>query len=294
MGPNQSRNLWISIGAGIFATFLLYSYSQEKKAELDKQLGEKVRVVVAKQDISEMDTILDNVLEVKEKLKADVEPDAYRDIADLVGTVAAIPIKKGQTLTKNKVLELGPESGLAIQVAPGMRAVTIPVDETRANAKLIKPGDRVDIFAIIDTGKGATQKRQAVLYKQNVNVLSTGVNIANNIPRTVEKDPTGNAYIQKSLTGDTKYNSITLEVDVRDAQNMILLVSTNPGSLYLVLRNPNDRKPLNRMTASDSDTVLQDVGSANTVNPTYNQSSGFPRQNPSNYNGGNFKPGPGQ
>lgn len=285
MDPNQSRNLWIALGAGVFATFMLYSYSQEKKAEIDKQLGEKVRVVVAKDDIREMDSIYDTVLEVKEKLKSEVEPDAFKDIGDLVGTVAAIPIKKGQTLTKNKILEPGPETGMAIQVSPGRRAVTVPVDEARANAKLIRPGDRVDIFAVVDSGKGVDQKRQVVLYKDNVTILATGVNVSNNIPRTIEKDPTGKGYIQTTLTGDTKYNSITIEVDAKDAQNLILLVSTNPGSLYFVLRNPHDKANLPRMTASTAETILLEKTS------TYNQSSGFPTQTPSNYNGGAFRPG---
>ena len=67
MGPNESRNLWISIGAGVFATFMLYSYSQEKKAELEKASGDKVRVVVAREDIREMDNIYDNVLEINRR-----------------------------------------------------------------------------------------------------------------------------------------------------------------------------------------------------------------------------------
>jgi len=182
MGPTESRNLWISLGAGIFATFMLYSYSQEKKAEVDKQLGAKERVVVAKEDIRDMDTIYDNVLEVVEKYKSDVEPDSFKDIPDVVGTVAAIPIKKGQTLTKNKVLEPGPDTGMAIQVSPNKRAVTVPIDPTRANANLIRPGDRVDVFAIVDTGKGATQKREAVLFAQDITILATGVNLNNSIP----------------------------------------------------------------------------------------------------------------
>ena len=159
MGPNESRNLWISIGAGVFATFMLYSYSREKKAELEKASGDKVRVVVAREDIREMDNIYDNVLEIKEKMRSDVEPDFYDKIPDVVGGVAAIPIKKSQTLTKNKILEPGPETGMAIQVSPGKRAVTIPINDDRANAKLIRPGDRVELGARLltlpDRGRAA-------------------------------------------------------------------------------------------------------------------------------------------
>ena len=296
MGPNESRNLWISLFAGIFATFMLYSYSQEKKAELDKQIGAKVRVVVAKEDISEMDTIYDNVLEVVEKYESEVEPDAFRDIPDLVGTVAAIPIKKRQTITKNKVLEPGPDTGMAIQVSPNKRAVTIPVTDSRANAKLIKPGDRVDIFAVVDTGKGASQKREVVLLMENITILATGINLNNTIPRTIEKDPTGRGLIQTTLTGDTKYNTLTIEVDASSAADVIYLVSTNPDSLYFLLRNPADRKRLDRAMASNAESIQQKALGARlgqTMGQPALQPSGFsPPSQPNLNNGaGTTRPG---
>ncbi|MBC7420934.1 MAG: Flp pilus assembly protein CpaB [Bdellovibrio sp.] len=255
MGPNESRNLWISIGAGVFATFMLYSYSQEKKADMEKVAGDKVRVVVAKSDIREMDTIYDDVLEVVEKNRADVEPDYYSSIPEVIGGVAAIPIKQRQTITKNKVLEPGPETGMAIQVSPNKRAVTIPVSDDRANARLIRPGDRVDIMAIIDSGKGVAAKREVSVIMQDVVILATGVNVHNNLPRTIERDPSGKQLVQTTLTGDTKYSTITIEADVQQAQDLVYLVSANSSSLYFLLRNPNDRKIIPRMTASSSETI---------------------------------------
>ncbi len=255
MGPNESRNLWISLGAGVFATFMLYSYSQEKKAELEKAVGDKIRVVIAKEDIREMDSIYDNVVEYVEKNKSDVEPDSYLSIPDIVGGVAAIPIKKGQTITKNKVLEPGPETGMAIQVSPNKRAVTIPINDERANARLIRPGDRVDIMAIIESGKGVNQKREVTVLMQDVVILATGVNVHNNLPRTIEKDPSGKNLIQTTLTGDTKYGTLTIEADLQQAQDLIYLVSANSSSLFFLLRNPNDRKIVSRLTASSAESI---------------------------------------
>lgn len=255
MGPNESRNLWISIGAGIFATFMLYSYSQEKKAALEQAVGDKVKVVIAVEDINEMDTIYDNVLKVVEKSREEAEPDYYNDIPSVVGGVAAIPIKKGQTITKNKVLEPGPETGMAIQVSPNKRAVTIPVNDDRANARLIRPGDRVDIMAVLDTGKGANMKREVSVIMEDVVILATGVNVHNNLPRTIERDPSGKALIQTTLTGDTKYSTLTIEANVQQAQDLVFLVSTNPSSLYFLLRNPSDRRPNPRIPASSTESI---------------------------------------
>ena len=276
MGPNESRNLWISIGAGVFATFMLYSYSQEKKSELEKAAGDKVKVVVAREDIREMDTIYDNVLEIREVPRTDELVDFFGDIPSAVGGVAAIPIKKNQILTKNAIVEIGPETGLAIQVSPGKRPVTIPVSPERANANLIRPGDRVDIYAVIDSGRGLTQKREVSLLSQDVTVLATGVNVNNNLPRTIERDPSGKQLIQTTLTGDTKYSNITLEVKDVEVQDIIYLVSTNPSSLILVLRNPNDRKTTPRLPASSAESIQT---------RTSGLSAGSSSQVPANLNG---------
>lgn len=276
MGPNESRNLWISIGAGVFATFLLYSYSQEKKTEIEKAAGDTVRVVVARTDISQMDNIYDDVLEIKEKPRKDVEPDAFESIPAVIGNVAAIPIKKGQTITRNQVLELGPETGMAIQVSPGKRAVTIPVNDDRANARMIRPGDRVDIMAIIDSGKGLNQKREVTVLMQDVVILATGPNVSNSIPRTIEQDPSGRRLVQTNLTGDTKYNTITIEAKIEEAQDLIYLAATNSSSLYFLLRNPHDRRIQPRVPASSAEDIQRRaVGSPGSLSqPPAN--NGFP------------------
>ena len=64
MGSNETRNLWLSILFGVFASFLIYSYSQEKKAEYDKKFGAIKTVVVAKNDIRELEIINETIHEI--------------------------------------------------------------------------------------------------------------------------------------------------------------------------------------------------------------------------------------
>lgn len=256
MGSNETRNLWISIAAGVFATFMLYSYSQEKKAEYDKKYGSTKRVVIAKEDISEMQTIYDTMLETEERPSSFVQPDAITVPDEIIGNVAAVPIKKGQMIVRNNLLTPGPDTGISLQVAPSKRAVTIPVDEVRGVAKLIRPGDRVDIVAAIDSGKGVNQKREVSIMMQDVVVLATGVSVVNNIPRTMELDSSGKSITQTTLTGDTKYTTITIEATPKEAQDLIYILSTSPGNLFFTLRNPNDRTLPPRMPSSTAESVL--------------------------------------
>lgn len=253
---NESRTLWISLGAGLFSAFLLYSYSQEKKAEYDKTYGTMKNVVIAKMNIEEMRTIDDSMLEVVQKPSDFIEPGALQDPELAVGQVAGKAIKKGEQLLDSKLLLPGPETGISLQVAPSKRAVTLPVDEVRGVAKLIRPGDRIDIYAAIDSGRGITQRREVSMIMQDVVVLATGVNVVNNIPRTVEADNSGKNQIITPLTQDTKYNSLTIEATPKEAQDLIYIISTAPSNIYYTLRNPNDRMVPPRLPSSTSDTVL--------------------------------------
>lgn len=256
MGSNETRNLWLSIGAGVFAAFLLYSWSQEKRAEYNKKYGSMKTVVVAKEDIAEMRTIYDTMLTTIERPSEFVDPDVVSNPDEIVGNVAGVPIKKGQTLVKSSLLTPGPDTGISLQIAPSKRAITISIDEVRGVAKLIRPGDRVDILAAVDTGKGVNQKREVQTLMQDVVVLATGVNIMNNIPRVFELDSNGKSLSQIALTGDTKYSTITIEATQKESQDLVYMMSTAPGNLYFTLRNPNDRTIPPRLPSSSGESVL--------------------------------------
>lgn len=254
MNNNETRTLWISLFAGLFASFLVYSYSQEKQKEYDKKYGAMKRVVIAARDIAELETIDDTMLDTRSVPEDYVGPAFAADLDSVVGQVAAAPIKKGEQILSTKLLTPGPSTGIALQVSPNKRAVTVPVDEVRGVAKLIRPGDRVDLIAALDVGRGATARREVTYLMQDVPVLATGVNVVNNIPRTLELDPGGKNYTQFNLTGDTKFTTVTFEVDPKQAQDLVYLTSTQPGNLFMVLRNPNDRAQV-RYPSSNVDTV---------------------------------------
>lgn len=241
MNPNETRTLWISVGAALFAIFLLYSWSQEQKATIAKQFGTSKRVVVAAKDITELETIDESKLEIVERPVDFIEPEAINDIEIAVGQVAAAPIKKGEQVLQTKLLLPGPETGLSMEVTPGKRAITIPIDDMRGVSRLLRPGDRIDLVAALDSGKGADQKREVRTILQDVVVLATGLKIANKIPRRLELDANGKTVTQINLSADTTFTNITVESKPEEVQQLVYILSTSPGSLFAVLRHPNDR-----------------------------------------------------
>lgn len=248
MNNNETRTLWISVFSALFAVFLLYSYTQEKSAELTKKFGAKQRVVIAAQDINEMETIDETMLQTEEKPVDFVEPQAVTDPEMAVGMIALAPIKKGEQVLQSKVIKPGPITGLSLQVSPSKRAVAIPVNETNAVSKLLNPGDRVDIITALDVGKGMNQRREVKTLIEDVVILATGPRIVNELPLTIEK--LGKDEFVKPLRGDLNFQTITVEATPEDSQKLVYLLSTSPGSIFLTLRHPSDhdKKKLPEMT----------------------------------------------
>jgi pilus assembly protein CpaB len=127
-----------------------------------------------------------------------------------------------------------------MEVSPTKRALSIPIDDMRGVSRLLRPGDRIDLIAAIDYGKGADQKKEVRTVLQDAPVLATGLNVANKIPVRFEKDSNG-AISRINLSGNTNFNNITIEVKPEEAQQIIYILATSPGSLFVTLRHPNDR-----------------------------------------------------
>lgn len=256
MNGNETRTLWISIGAALFAVFLLYSWSQEQKTAMARKFGSTKRVVIAKEDIQEMETVDESKLDYVDQPVDFIQPDAVSEPENAIGQVAAVPIKKGEQLLQTKLLMPGPETGLATEVSPGKRAITIPVDDMRGVSRLLRPGDRVDIVAALDSGKGSDAKREVRTILQDVPVLATGVNVVNKIPRRFEAEANGK-IVRINLNATTTFTNIVVEATPAESQQLIYILATSPGSLFTTLRHPNDRQVAPVRTVSIDDLLAR-------------------------------------
>jgi pilus assembly protein CpaB len=241
MESNQTRTLLISIGCGLFAMFLLWSWSVEQQKTMNRKFGTFARVVVASEDIAEMETIDESKLKFTEHPADFLQPEAISDVENAVGQVAAVPIKAGEQILQTKLLLPGPETGLSMEVSPGRRAITLPIDDMRGVSRLLRPGDRIDIVAALDYGKGPDAKREVRTILQDVVVLATGLNVVNKIPRRFELDGNGKTINRINLNASTNFTTITIEGKPDEVQQLVYILATAPGSLFTVLRNPSDR-----------------------------------------------------
>jgi pilus assembly protein CpaB len=256
---NETRTIWISIGVGFFAMMLLFSWSQEKSSSLLKRYGAEKQVLVAAKDIPEMTPIDDTMIQPVSRPAEFVEPSAISLPEHAIGQLAAAPIKKGEQILDTKLLLPSQKTGLSMEVTPGKRAFTLPVDDIRGVSRLIKPGNRVDIMAALNTGSGTSQKTEVRTILQDVVVLATGANIANQLPIKVEEERTG-VFSIENLRMDTRFSSVVVEVSPEDVQNLVYILATAPGSLFLALRNTNDRAINNLRTTGLQEVLGRSMG----------------------------------
>jgi pilus assembly protein CpaB len=266
----NNRAMTMALVIALISVLLVSSWVSDVEERAQKRYGTNVLVVKAKEDIKETQTLTENMLTLEPLPKTFIEPAAiYSDkrelddetrkgiIRALVGSVAIVPIKKGEQLAYNKISEPGIRTGLSPQVAPGRRAIAIPVNNTTSVSKLIKPGDRVDLIAVIDLGGGKENKVSKTLL-QDVVVLSVGQNVTNNIPRKSELD--GNKVTYRALTEDTSYDTVTIEVEPDQAQLVALVSGSGENTLTLVLRNNDDIERKNLGATMMTDVLGNDSG----------------------------------
>ncbi|MCF6320256.1 MAG: Flp pilus assembly protein CpaB [Rhizobiaceae bacterium] len=150
--------------------------------------------------------------------KDNLPPGAYQNIKQAIndGTRLVLsPIEANEPLLLSKLSGKDGRAALSNILSPGMRAVTIPVDDVSGVAGFITPGDRVDIVLI---SSGETMSADLIL--QNVKVLT--------IDQAADERDTS-AKIA---------NAVTVEVTSEDARKLALAKAT--GKLSLTLRAAGD------------------------------------------------------
>jgi len=257
----NNRALTLSLVMAVVAVFFVQSYVTSIEDDAKKKFGTEVLVVEAKRDIKEAETMNETMVELVRVPKRFLEPAAIsfekkdedketsKGLKSLAGMVAVVPIKKGEQVTFNKMVEPGIRTGLAPQISPGKRAIAIPVSETSGVAKLVKPGDRVDMIAVLDMG-GGKEGKIAKTVLQDVVVLAVGRNVSGNVARVLDADPFGGKDKVRSLAEDYSFASVTLEVDPAQAEQIALIMNSGDNAMDLSLRNndDSDRQNLNSVS----------------------------------------------
>lgn len=218
---NRSRLMMIGVlalAAGFLASVYVYKTLQARSGAPSDSGAD---VMVAANDLQVGARVEDRDIKVIRIPSGDLPPGAPRKKADVVGHGVIIPISKGEFILPNRLAGENAGSGLPALIPPGMRAVSVRVNEIVSVAGFVTPGTRVDV--LLTGTPGGTAEQQTTTVLQNVAVLASG--------HTLERTSTGEA--QNTAV-------ITLLVTPDDAQRLTL--ASSEGRIQLSLRNPLDTK----------------------------------------------------
>jgi pilus assembly protein CpaB len=173
--------------------------------------------------------------------KQAVPAGAFNKIGDLLGggrRVVLTAIEPNEPVLSLKVTGAGQRATLSALVKPGMKAVTIRVNDVEGVGGFVLPGDRVDVVLTRQLDKGSATT-EVVL--QDARVLAV--------------DQSADERAAKA----TVAKSVTLEVDTVQAQKVWLASSV--GNLSLLLRQAGDTSDVKTRKIT-----LKDLGTNEVVN----------------------------
>jgi pilus assembly protein CpaB len=151
-------------------------------------------------------------------------PGSFGKVEDVVNRGIVTPVLENEPFAEAKLAPVGAGAGLPPTITPGMRAISVRVNEVVGVAGFVTPGTHVDVFVTLKQGEGSITR----VVVSNVQVLTAGTRY--------DQD--------KSKAGEAIPSSVvTLLVTPEDAERVVL--ASTDGQIMLALRNPLDVSPTN-------------------------------------------------
>lgn len=235
--PRKINKTWIIVGvaivAGTIAALGSMNLLTQKLAEIEarKRSAQQVVLVVPKNNLK-VGTVLKPENVATRPFPREWAPSGAimsDQFARAAGSILAHPVGAGEAIMWAH-LETKREPNFSATLAPGRRAVTVPVNSISSISGMLQPGDLIDLIVTV-RGKARNNKTFTLL--QSVTVLATGKYTT---PGQNEADR-------------RTYRTVTLDTSPEDAKRVIS--ARNLGSITALLRAPNDDEPVSTEILDD-------------------------------------------
>jgi len=220
---NRTRLLFIgfvALALGAFVAFVVYKNLLNQSASKNEP---GIDVVMATSDLQVGSKLEDRDIRLTKVPASLVPPNAYHSASKLIDRGVILPISKGEFILPSKLADEHAGSGLPALIPPGMRAVSVRVNEVVAVAGFVVPGTHVDV--LLTGNPGGANEQQTTTVLENVKVIAAGQKLERNAAGEPQTTPV-----------------ITLVVAPDDGQKLTLAAAQ--GHIQLALRNPVDTKPV--------------------------------------------------
>lgn len=226
------RALFLALVVGILGLVLLLLY--QRRFELEASGGEKIRLLMAVKRVERGKPITDDVVAVREIPLAYVDDRAIRESEKnkILGLKVGTTVKEQQLLLWSDLTANDERKDLSSLVLPGYRAVSIRASKDDSSVGMIRPGDYVDVIAILGGSllSGADAKNAVVLLQRVLVLAAGGETTANH--QTDEKKAQGGFGSQDSV--------LTLSLTLTEAQ--LIALAAERGRVAVAVRHPDDQQ----------------------------------------------------
>lgn len=227
-----------ALACGAIAVFAGKGYLAQQlaaeRARLTPKPPRTIDVIVARRDVDKGDVISPQTMALRSipaefASSSAIRPDQFDSFN---GMRLANALRGGEQLVATAIVG-GENMTFSHRVKPGIRALTIAVDEINSISGMLQPGDRIDLlFSARPPGNGAGHPpapEATVPLFQSLLVLATGKQVRAGVD-------------DRGARGG--FSTVTVEVEPEHAQRLV--VAQRSGKLTAVLRNPDDPQRMAR------------------------------------------------
>ena len=234
----QKLILIISVVIGLFAAVLTRSYLAAKDNEIARMKSEfarknkKIAVIALKRDLPSGTALTMEDIGGMEVIENAVKDHAVKteDILLLINRKTVRALQKDSPIFWTDIEGGDPTSrGLAAEIKPRMRAISVNVSGSASVSGMVKPNDHIDVLGTFSFPSKTVQGELELVtltILQDVLVLATG------------RETSKTRYVSDARM-QASYNTVTLEVTPREAE-MLVFAEQIKGRISLALRNPDD------------------------------------------------------
>ena len=207
------------VAGGVFA-FATYNYVQKIPGKTVTIPTTKIAVAGSDLDIG-AEITKDSVRLIDWPSNA-APANGISDPNEVIGRGLVMPMIQNEPFLELKLAPKDAGAGLPPAIPPGLRAVSVKVNEVIGVAGYVLPGTHVDVVATVNPTQNSTDVTSKVILT-NVLVLAAGTKIEQG-----EKD-------KKPIA----VSVVTMLVDPEQAERLTL--ASTEGKIQLALRNPLDK-----------------------------------------------------
>jgi pilus assembly protein CpaB len=208
--------------AALAAALVVYSALKKREAEVRQAMAQTVQIVVAAQDLPLGTKIEPSSVKLARWSRDSIPPGAFTNSQAVMNAYVKSSFVQNEPIVADRLFTGQKEAGvLPLLIPPGMRAMSVPVDEVSDIAGFVLPHSHVDILVSVSNA-APDGKTLSKIVLENVEVLAVAQEIekVNDKPQVVKV--------------------VTLLVTPEEAERLAL--ASGQGTLRLAMRNYDDKK----------------------------------------------------